>query len=149
MVVAAEPARASLQDGGDASDSRHAGRFFVAVVGVEGAYAAPALILDVAHLRAVTALAHQLVVADCGDCALHVVMRSLLFPLLELFFVEPIPDVNARRQKSDVLVRRERAWEDTAGACQEGVRDAWKHLLRLGDRHADALLGLAEPSPAG
>jgi hypothetical protein len=30
---------------------------------VEGAYAAPALILDVAHLRAVAALAHQLVVA--------------------------------------------------------------------------------------
>ena len=66
-----------------------------------------------------------------------------------MFFVEPIPDLNARRQKSDVLVRRERAWNDTSGICREGVGDAWKHLLRLGDRHADALLGLAEPSPAG
>ena len=76
VVVAAEPARVSLQDGRDAPDSRHAGRFFVAVVGVEGGYVAAALILDVANLRAVAALAHQLVVANCGDCALHVVMRS-------------------------------------------------------------------------
>ena len=141
--------RAPLQDGRDAPNSRHAGRFFVAVEGVEGAYAAPALILDVAHLRAAAPLANQLAVAQLGSGAVHVVLRSLLFPVFDLFLVEPIPDLNARRQKSDVLVRRERTWEDTAGACQEGVGDAWKHLLRLGDRHADALLGLAEPSPAG
>ena len=87
MVVAPEPVRASLQNGRDASDSRHAGRFFVAFVGMEGTHAAPALIFDVAQLRAAAPLAHQLVVANCGDCALHVVMRSLLFPLFDLFLL--------------------------------------------------------------
>ena len=86
VVVAAGPVHASLQDGGDASDSRDAGRVFAAVVGMEGAYAAPALILDVAHLRAAAPLAHQLVVTQLGYGALRVVMRSLLFPLFDLFF---------------------------------------------------------------
>ena len=86
VVGAAGPVRASLQNGGDAPDSRNTGRFFVAVVGMEGDYAAPALILDVAHLRAVAALAHQLVVSQLGNGALHVVMRSLLFPVFDLFF---------------------------------------------------------------
>ena len=85
VVVAAEPVRVSLQDGRDAPDSRHAGRFFVALVGVDGAHAAPALILDVAHLRAVAALAHHLVVANCGDRALYVVMRSFPFSFTGTF----------------------------------------------------------------
>ena len=86
VVGAVGPLRSSLQDGRDVSDSRDAGRFFVASVGVEGAHAALALIRDVAHLRAVAALAHQLVVANCGDSALHVVMRSFSFSFTGTFF---------------------------------------------------------------